>query len=99
MVCVSRFKIGGRIVKRQVAVFANPNQCDIDRTHSQRHPGSFADRNRIGHAIQIMEGTERYPIDESLLEVAAKRGAMRCGDSDVFIQVESVNSRPIDERL
>ena len=90
-------EIGGRIVESDVAIFADAQKCDVDGRRRQLFADLASHRERIGRIagerVKVNDAGLRY---QALHQKFAKTGGMRGRQADVFIEMESLNSGPID---
>ena len=87
-----------RVVEREVAVLAYADARDVDRRGADERLKT-ADLG-VGVrrlAVHLVERLHRLGGlgDEALAHVAAERGLVRDGDSDVFVEVEASYLRPV----
>ena len=84
------------VVERKMRILSNSNHCHIDRA-SEKLIGRFGTNLFwIRQAIKVVEGSQRYPINESLFQVPAERRGMVFADPDIFIKMKRIDLGPID---
>ena len=89
-------EIGRRIVKGEVAVFANSDKGNINRM-----PADFLFQTNnlligVYRTIYINKLPGRNNIYKTLLQVFTKRCRMRIANSNVFVEMKGGNFRPVN---
>jgi len=97
-------EIRWRIVKRQVAVFSDSHESDINGTGNQFTANSLCDLLRVALSVQKVvlsdSGFEpdSSPKNDPFQNVFPETGRMRRRQANVFVQVKKLNPAPIDVR-
>ena len=97
---LGRREIGRRVIEGQVAVLTNSDECDVHRDSRNQLAHSTTFRAGVGFPVQFGERTERRGQlrHETLAEELPKRGTMLRAKSEILIEMECVDSCPIDVR-
>jgi len=94
---VRRFalKVSGRIVERQVSVFADPDESHVDGRLAN-FSGYLGNRLPwIDFAIHQVIAGDAYPVNQPVEQIFAKTRRMRGRKANVFIQVKHFHPLPI----
>ena len=88
-----------RIVESNVSVLANAQTNEVNRPRREQRGITRAFRRRVGTlSANAMKDRRRHAGQQMSLLIMAKRGGMRGGQADVFVQVEERNAAPINAR-
>src|SRR5215469_9544988 len=85
-----------RVIERQVAILANSDKSDVNRSCDQLRRDHANSLRNISVTLEKVILTNPGSLDQTLEEVFAKAGGMRRGQPDVFIQVKHLHARPLD---
>ena len=91
------FKVGRRIVESEVPVFADADECHVNRVLRDNLVKPFAFGLRIvGFTVEEMHCPRMHDIHKPLLQILAETGRMRLWNPDVFVQVEHRRLVPVN---
>lgn len=88
-----------RIVKGEVAVFADADEREVDRRGQQ--PAAVTAHHFIevrGIALDAADRARMHALHKVVLDPIAETGGVPGGNPDVFVQLEGVDPVPIDVR-
>jgi len=97
----SGFEVGRGIVERKMTILANTCETDIDVVHSDQgiEAGDFI-CHRGRRAIDGDKGFgHRQVREQAFLQVVAETRRMVGRETDIFIQMENGDTRPLDAAL
>ena len=97
-----RIEVGGRIVERDMSVFADADERNIDRLFLQMGPEPVAETPEIFrfpvHQIHFLHRHGQF-ADEAFRQILPKTGRMGDGKSDILVEMEHGYFAPVDPRF
>jgi hypothetical protein len=93
-----RREVGGRIVEREVAVFADADKRDVDGALGDRASRAIGHRRGVPFAVEQVVPRETRLADQPLEQVLAEARRMLDRQADVLVEVKHLDARPVDAR-
>ena len=94
-----RLEVGWRVVERQMAVFADPGECHVDRRGGDETPNFVRDALGIAFAVEEVIVDDARRTDESIEQVFPKARRVIERQPDVFIEMKQLDLLPVDAGL